>query len=392
MQIKSVLVAALAAVSLSAAAQEASQDEFKPHWTLGLQGGVGYSHGQNKKLTDVITPAAGVYLGYQFTPAFTLRGHVSGWQGKNGWHYDFERHYYKWTYASAGLDAVLDLTNLLDGYKPERFISLSAFLGAGYVHGFDNKEVLNAELYNHDQRLIPWKKNKFNAPSGRFGAILGFRLNKRVTLNLEGLVTITNDKFNSKEGKENDWQSNVFGGLAFRLGRLSAAAPLAVVPAPVAPAPAPAPVVVEEPTPAPVVVEEPKPAPVVVEEPKPAPAPKPAPKPAPAPVKAKPITRNVFFLLNSAMVRPSELVKVQEVVAYLMANPKAKVAITGYADKGTGNKTINDRLSKQRVNAVFNELVKKNIPANRIVKDAKGDTVQPFSTNDENRVVICVAE
>ncbi len=387
MQIKSVLVAALAAVSLSAAAQEASQDEFKPHWTLGLQGGVGYSHGQNKKLTDVITPAAGMYLGYQFTPAFTLRGHVSGWQGKNGWHYDFERHYYKWTYASAGLDAVLDLTNLLDGYKPERFISLSAFLGAGYVHGFDNKEVLNAELYNHDQRLIPWKKNKFNAPSGRFGAILGFRLNKRVTLNLEGLVTITNDKFNSKEGKENDWQSNVFGGLAFRLGRLSAAAPLAVVPAPVVPAPAP----VEEPKPAPVVVEKPKPAPVApVEEPTPAPV---APvTPAPAPVKAKPITRNVFFLINSAMVRPSELVKVQQVVAYLMANPNAKVAITGYADKGTGNKTINDRLSMQRVNAVFNELVKKNIPANRIIKDAKGDTVQPFSTNEENRVVICVAE
>ena len=370
MQIKSVLVAALAAVSLSAAAQEASQDEFKPHWTLGLQGGVGYSHGQNKKLTDVITPAAGVHLGYQFNPVFTLRGHVSGWQGKNGWHYDFERHYYKWTYASAGIDAVLDLTNLLDGYKPERFISLSAFLGAGYVHGFDNKEVLNAELYNHDQRLIPWQKNKFNAPSGRFGAILGFRLNKRVTLNLEGLVTITSDKFNSKEGKENDWQSNLFGGLSFRLGRLSAAAPLAVVPAPVAPAPAP----------------------VVVEEPKPTPAPKPAPAPVKAPVKAKPITRNVFFLLNSAMVRPSELVKVQEVVAYLVANPKAKVAITGYADKGTGNQTINDRLSKQRANAVFNELVKKNIPANRIIKDAKGDTVQPFSSNDENRVVICVAE
>ena len=86
------------------------------------------------------------------------------------------------------------------------------------------------------------------------------------------------------------------------------------------------------------------------------------------------------------------MVKVQEVVAFLNANPNAKVAITGYADKGTGNKTINTRLSKQRANAVFNELVKKNIPANRIIKDAKGDTVQPFSVNEENRVVICIAE
>ena len=113
---------------------------------------------------------------------------------------------------------------------------------------------------------------------------------------------------------------------------------------------------------------------------------------APAPVKAEPLTRNVFFLINSAKVRQSEMVKVQEVVDFLNANPSAKVAITGYADKDTGNKTINDRLSKQRANAVFNELVKKNIPANRIVKDAKGDTVQPFSVNDENRVVICIAE
>ena len=30
--------------------------------------------------------------------------------------------------------------------------------------------------------------------------------------------------------------------------------------------------------------------------------------------------------------------------------------------------------------------------ANRIIKDAKGDTVQPFAVNDQNRVVICIAE
>jgi len=124
---------------------------------------------------------------------------------------------------------------------------------------------------------------------------------------------------------------------------------------------------------------------------KPAAAPAPAPAPAPVQVQQN-LTRNVFFLINSAKVRPSEMVKVQEVVDFLNANPNAKVAITGYADKGTGNKTINARLSKQRANAVFNELVKKNIPANRIIKDAKGDTVQPFSVNEENRVVICIAE
>ena len=38
MQFKSILVAALAAVSLSAAAQDAPKEKFHPHWTLGIQG------------------------------------------------------------------------------------------------------------------------------------------------------------------------------------------------------------------------------------------------------------------------------------------------------------------------------------------------------------------
>ena len=366
MQFKSILVAALAAVSLSAAAQDAPKEKFHPHWTLGIQGGVGYSHGAHKKFTDVITPAAGVHLGYQFSPVFNLRGHVSGWQGKNGWGYDHNPQYYKWNFVNAGLDGVFNLSNLFAGYNPNRCVSLNAFVGAGYIHGFDNKEAIAAKQLNPDELLLLWNSNTLNLPTGRFGANVDFRLSKRVSFNVEGLVSVTSDKFNSKDGKNVDWQTNLFGGFTFRLGKLSTVVPVPVVPAPVAPAPEP------------------------VEEPAPAPAPEPA--PAPAPVKAEPLTRNVFFLINSAKVRPSEMVKVQEVVAFLNANPNAKVAITGYADKGTGNKTINTRLSKQRANAVFNELVKKNIPANRIIKDAKGDTVQPFSVNEENRVVICIAE
>ena len=366
MQFKSILVAALAAVSLSAVAQDAPKEKFHPHWTLGLQGGVGYSHGAHKKFTDVITPAAGVHLGYQFSPVFNLRGHVSGWQGKNGWGYDHNPQYYKWNFVNAGLDGVFNLSNLFAGYNPNRCVSLNAFVGAGYIHGFDNKEAIAAKQLNPDELLLLWNSNTLNLPTGRFGANVDFRLSKRVSFNVEGLVSVTSDKFNSKDGKNVDWQTNLFGGFTFRLGKLSTVVPVPVVPAPVAPAPEP------------------------VEEPAPAPAPEPA--PAPAPVKAEPLTRNVFFLINSAKVRPSEMVKVQEVVAFLNANPNAKVAITGYADKGTGNKTINTRLSKQRANAVFNELVKKNIPANRIIKDAKGDTVQPFSVNEENRVVICIAE
>ena len=72
--------------------------------------------------------------------------------------------------------------------------------------------------------------------------------------------------------------------------------------------------------------------------------------------------------------------------------PNAKINITGYADKKTGNARINDRLSKQRSEAVAKALQEKGIAADRISISAKGDTVQPFSVNEENRVSICIAE
>ena len=110
----------------------------------------------------------------------------------------------------------------------------------------------------------------------------------------------------------------------------------------------------------------------------------------------KPCIQNVFFLINRYDIRPEEMEKVEECVAYLNKYPEAKIDITGYADKNTGNATINLRLSKQRVNAVYDALIQRGIAADRINKDYKGDTVQPFG-NDEanyrkNRCTICVAE
>lgn len=81
-----------------------------------------------------------------------------------------------------------------------------------------------------------------------------------------------------------------------------------------------------------------------------------------------------------------------EVVDFLKANPKAKVTVTGYADKGTGNNDINDRIAAKRAQIVYDALVKKGISSSRIVKDSKGSRVQPFNVNEENRVTICIAE
>ncbi len=108
--------------------------------------------------------------------------------------------------------------------------------------------------------------------------------------------------------------------------------------------------------------------------------------------KVEPLQKNIFFLINSSKIRAKEQVKVEELVRYLNEHPDAKVTITGFADKQTGNASINRRISQRRANSVALALKNKGIAADRISIDFKGDTVQPFGTKEENRVSVCVAE
>ena len=105
------------------------------------------------------------------------------------------------------------------------------------------------------------------------------------------------------------------------------------------------------------------------------------------------IRRDVFFVINSNKIRESEDAKIKEVVDYLNQYPEAKVVVTGYADAGTGNDRINDRISAKRAAAVVKVLKEKyGIEESRITEDSKGARVQPFSENDKNRVTIMVAK
>lgn len=65
----------------------------------------------------------------------------------------------------------------------------------------------------------------------------------------------------------------------------------------------------------------------------------------------------------------------------------------GYADAGTGSAEVNRAISEKRAARVAKVLTEKyGIDASRITSGYKGDTVQPFSNNDSNRVVIGVAK
>jgi len=200
--------------------------------------------------------------------------------------------------------------------------------------------------------------------AGRGGLTGDFRINDKISVGLEVNANVLSDRYNSKKAENADWYFNALAGLKINLGPTHSTRFI--------PAPEPEIRYVEK------IVEKRVEVPVAPE------------------VKAEkiePIRRDVFFTINSFKIVPAEEQKVKDIVEYMNKYPTAKVIVTGYADAGTGNDRINDRLAAQRADAVVKALkTTYGIPESRISYDSKGARVQPFAENDKNRVSICIAE
>ena len=108
-----------------------------------------------------------------------------------------------------------------------------------------------------------------------------------------------------------------------------------------------------------------------------------------APVSNVPLMSTVRFTIDSAVISPEEEVNVYNMAEWLKANPKENVLVVGYADKDTGTSEYNLQLSQERADAVADMLVNKyGIAKSRLTVKADGSSVQPYSTNDWNRIVI----
>ncbi len=117
-------------------------------------------------------------------------------------------------------------------------------------------------------------------------------------------------------------------------------------------------------------------------------------KAAPAPVaQPAPLMSTVRFRINSARISNEEMVNIYNTAEWLKANPEQKVIVAGYADKKTGSSAYNMKLSQRRAEAVKKVLVEKyGINKDRLTIKANGSDVQPYETNNWNRIVIFVAE
>ena len=367
--------------------------DHNPYWYVQLQGGAQYTLGEID-FKDLISPNVQVAIGRQFNPVFGLRLQANAWQSKAGIEFGADAAApgtakWKWMYVAPGLDATFNLSNLFCGFNPNRLFNFSVFAGLGANIGWDfDKEsnVTNADLiatnykstmnmgYAPENIAYAWEGTKVRM-FGRAGVAGDFKINDNVTLGLEVNANTLSDRYNGKKAGNWDWYFNALAGVKINLGKTYSTR---TIEAPKVPEKVIEKVIER-------VVE--KPVPQQVVEPTRAVAQK-------KEVEETRFRRDIFFLkAGKTWIDKSEYQKVKEVADYMKEHPNCTVEITGYADRGTGNPKINSNLSQRRAQAVSNMLQRNyGIKKNRIKVDYKGDTIQPFAKEIENRVAICIAE
>ncbi len=327
--------------------KEEGKTVFKPHAYLQLQGGAAHTLGE-AKFMDLISPAAALNLGYNFSPVFGMRLGASGWQGKGGWVAPAQ--VYGYQFIQGNLDLVLDLRSMISGFNPDRVFNPYLFAGGAYAYGFENDEANALNTGTYDLEYL-WQDNK-GFPGGRVGLGLDFKLSKAVSFMIEGNANILSDRFNSKNADHPDWQFNALAGFKINLGKSYTRTE---------------PVYYDLP------VQTPPPAP--------APAPKPAPAPAPIVVKEFPALPAIHFDFDSDVVDTQKYAEeLSTIVSVLKEFDDTNVVVTGYTDhRGTNN--YNDGLSTRRAEAVKSYLVGQGIASSRV--STSGEGKDPKTSGDE---------
>lgn len=368
----------LAAGCFTASAQEVETKEvFNPHWYIQAQGGFQNTLGEIK-VRDLISGNAQIAAGYKFNSILGARLTVGAWQSKGGLTLNDEDYKYKWNYVAPTANITIDVLNAFCGYKP-RLVNIGIFAGMGANIGWNNDEAsdvranIQAKYSDVDLNEIRFMQYKWTGSKvrmvGQFGANIDFNVSKRVSIGLEANCNVTTDRYNSKKASNADWYFNTLAGVKVALGKTSKTVKVPQV----------APVIIEQER----IVEKIKYDTIYIQA-----------KSTNAMVeKRESLRRDIFYAIRGSQITKEEMHKIEDVADYLKKYPEAKVAVTGYADKGTGNAKINTTYARKRADMVAKMLTSKfGISSKRIIVDSKGDSVQPYKENAKNRVTICIAE
>lgn len=357
--------------------EEVTEYVFQPHWYIQGQVGMQETLGETSfgKLASFNAQIGG---GYNFNPVLGARLIFNSWTSKASICVNGDRRNWKWNYLAPSVNLTADLVNLFGGFNPERKVSAGLFAGIGMniAYNNDRANAVNAALRDKVYEALPvgqrpnplgniWEGTKVRF-LGQFGVFADYAVSSRIKLGLELQANVLPDGYNSKKAPNADWYFNGLVGVKYTFGPSSRKQTRKVsVPT--------ATQIVEK------IVEVPVEKVVVKEVIKEVPA---------------ALTRDVFFKISTTKVTKDEMYKVAEIARYMKENPTSTVTVTGYADKGTGSRALNLRLSAQRSQAVVDALIKEfGISADRIQTKSMGeDEYQPYDKPELNRVAICVAK
>lgn len=350
----------LAGTCATASAQETG-NYYTPKWTDNIFVGVGVG-GMSVINDGFNTPTMNfnISVGKYITPTWGVRGQFGGiWQSLDA--QDNGYHAYCKKFGEINLDAMLNLTNLIGGYNPDRAIDFYAFGGPTM-----NVAKATSENVTIKQDGTQTATYNTNGTKARFGATAGlglaYNVNNKWAINLEGRVGVTPSVFGDASdcrkaeatGRLTIGATYTFGGKKF--ARVEDR-------------------IVEKEVIKEVVREVPK---EVVKE----------------VIKEVPSAAEVaiFFKIGKAKISPEGMVNVQLMAKAIKANPNTKYKIAGFADKATGSASYNETLSEKRAQAVYDALVAEGVSESQLEKVAMGGTDNMFGKNYLNRVVILEAK
>ena len=347
----------LAGACTSINAQEA-ENYYTKKWTDNIFVGAGV--GAMSTLNDGLNPTFNfnISLGKYITPTWGVRGQFSGLWQKIGQQEETNFVGDTKTFAELNFDAMLNVTNLIGGYNPERVVDFYLFAGPtmNFAKAVDTNLTISQDGNETRSYNEHGMKTRFGATAG-LG--LGFNVNEKWAINLEGRFGVTPSIF----GDASDYRkaegtarltigaTYTFGGKKFVKGGEAKTIEKIVEKE-----------VIKE-VPVEVIKE-------VIKE-------------VPSAASAA-----IFFKIGKAVISPEGMVNVKLMAKTMKNNPTTKYKVAGFADKATGSVAGNQTLSEKRAQAVYDALIAEGISADRLEKVAMGGTDPMFEKGYLNRVVI----
>ena len=339
------------------------------YWFIGVSGGVQSAVNLKSDNLKTLSPTAAISLGRMFSSAFGARLNVNGiWSKSAASNMAGDTDFYKYNYTTTSIDVMPNIVSFFSkkDYNP---VNLYFIAGAGWAHAWNDKEknTVAANGYN-----LPYiETTSRDAVNARLGLQLEANLSKHLALNLEG-------NYNFQPGQkwvfDHDYQKvNLMAGLTYKFSHKKVARNevndyIDFSDTNVGTDATPAKLKDYE-----VVIDTIWYDDVEYKDVQ----------------KSADIDKRIFFNIAQSNIEDTDA-QISAVAEFLKGVQDGQVTITSYADRGTGNPTINMRYSKQRAEKTRQALIDRGVDPS-IIKSVewKGDTVQPYpDDNDKNRVSI----